>query len=395
MRIRVGSASPATCLTTDPDSCMARDPFRAHPTRNQSRRERSPAPVTRRGDLVLIDHQPDSDAALLVIGHVPIRDGAEPHGQDPRDLHTLFDEETPYGFNATLAELIVVIARALGIRAASERDRGARVGLQLLDEPEQRRLGAVTQLGLVEAEVDIHAIGDLALVAIAPQPREPAVDAIRLGERAVGLGERGIRAAPHVAQAAFQCLHLHALLIHPARYLVHPLPDLDFLLAQKVPHPVPCGASRREDGHGQHEYREAGNLPHTHLLEVLKPGSKRNREILQHPSHELPDLPAGEFVLPRWNCRAHDPRNRHFLVILTRGPCKPYTVEKLPSQPRPWARTQPCGLAGSLMPRRGERRSRAGPGRDTPGGSAAPRSCRVCLPGSDRGWTPSTACVRP
>src|SRR6266513_779992 len=73
-------------------------------------------------------------------------------------------------------------ARALGIREAPELDRGARVGLQLLDEPEQRRLSAIAQLGLVEAEVDVHAVGDLALVAIAPQPREPAVDAIRLGE---------------------------------------------------------------------------------------------------------------------------------------------------------------------------------------------------------------------
>src|SRR6266567_4360919 len=130
-------------------------------------------------------------------------------------------------------------------------------------------------------------------------------------------------------------------------------------------------------------------------IEVLTLGSKRNRKNLQHPSHELLELPAGEFVLPRWNCRAHDPRNRHFLVILTRGPCKPYIVKKLPSQPRPWAATPPCGPAGPLMPRRGERRCRAGPGRDTPGGSATPRSCRVCPRGSDRGWTPSTACVRP
>ena len=30
---------------------------------------------------------------------------------------------------------------------------------------------------------------------------------------------------------------------------------------------------------------------------------------------------------------AHDLRNRYFLVILTRGPCKPYIVEKIPSQP--------------------------------------------------------------
>src|ERR1700730_2242987 len=114
--------------------------LRTHPTRGRSQRERSPAPVARRGDLVLIDHQPDGDATLLLIGHVPVRDGAEPHGQDPRDLHTLLDEETTYGFHATLAELIVVIARAFGIGEASELDRGARVGLQLLDEPEQRRL---------------------------------------------------------------------------------------------------------------------------------------------------------------------------------------------------------------------------------------------------------------
>src|SRR5713101_242038 len=69
-------------------------------------------------------------------------------------------------------------------------------------------------------------------------------------------------------------------------------------------------------------------------LKCLKPGSMRNRRAVQHPSHEAPDLPAGEFVLPRWNCRAHDPRNRHFLVILTRGPCKPYIVEKIPKPPR-------------------------------------------------------------
>jgi hypothetical protein len=33
-------------------------------------------------------------------------------------------------------------------------------------------------------------------------------------------------------------------------------------------------------------------------LEVLNPGSKRNRGILQHPSHEIPDLRTREFVLP-------------------------------------------------------------------------------------------------
>src|SRR6266849_2394045 len=98
MRILVGSASASTCLTTALDSCMARDPG-CEFTQGAPDARPEPAlalagPVARRGDLILIDHQPDGDAALLLIGHVPIRNGAEPHGQDPRDLHTLLDEET-------------------------------------------------------------------------------------------------------------------------------------------------------------------------------------------------------------------------------------------------------------------------------------------------------------
>src|SRR2546425_12670689 len=133
MRILVGSVSPSTRLTAPPASGIGAIPYlRVHWWRINARTEPALAlagSVARRRGLVLIDHQPHGDAPLLLIGDAAISDGAEPHGQDPRDLHTLFDEETPHGFHATLAELIVVIARPLGVGEAAELDRSARVGL--------------------------------------------------------------------------------------------------------------------------------------------------------------------------------------------------------------------------------------------------------------------------
>src|SRR5207249_2464993 len=137
--------------------------------------------------VVLVDHQPHGHLPLLGGGRPLLCDGAELDEVDPRELEALLDEEATNRLDPTLTQSDVVGIRSDGVGVALEIDRQIRVLLQLLDDTDQRGLGIVAQIPLVEAEQDLVGLDLVPRVAVGPQPGQPAV-------RLVGLGISGIRA---------------------------------------------------------------------------------------------------------------------------------------------------------------------------------------------------------
>jgi hypothetical protein len=97
------------------------------------------------------------------------------------------DEEASNRLRSPLAQLDVVRAVPDAVGVAFQLDDEVGILLKLLAQLEQRRLGAVVDVGAVEPEEDGDGVAGHPLVAVCPEPRQPCA-------RLVGLGVRLARA---------------------------------------------------------------------------------------------------------------------------------------------------------------------------------------------------------